>query len=135
MMLRMTMQPFSRQKQILFDICTFASVIAAVIITYVCLRNGIYEIFPYFYLIPVVLIAFSRPKLGIYGTVLIGWLYFMLVWLWEPPDVTTFYAGNNPFLYLCLHRCPDLGVFPGISQGRTEETQFISSFPGRNFQF
>jgi PAS domain S-box-containing protein len=91
------MQPFSRQKQILFDICTFASVIAAIIITYVCLTSGIYDVFPYFYLIPVVLIAFSRPKLGIYGTVLMGWLYFMLVWLWELPDAQLFTIATIRF--------------------------------------
>jgi PAS domain S-box-containing protein len=91
------MQPSSRQKQILFDICTFASVIAAILITYVCLTNGIYEVFPYFYLIPVVLIAFSRPKLGIYGTVLMGWLYFMLVWFWERPDSHLFTLATIRF--------------------------------------
>ena len=91
------MQPSSRQKQILFDICTFASVIAAILLTYVCLTNGIYEVFPYFYLIPVVLIAFSRPKLGIYGTVLMGWLYFMLVWLWERPDSQLFTLATIRF--------------------------------------
>ena len=91
------MQPSSRQKQIMFDICTFASVVAAIIITYVCLTNGIYEVFPYLYLIPIVLIAFSRPKLGIYGTVLIGWLYFMLVWLWELPDSQLFTIATIRF--------------------------------------
>jgi len=91
------MQPPSRRKQILFDICTFASVIAAIIITYVCLTNGIYDVFPYFYLIPVVLIAFSRPKQGIYGTVLMGWLYFMLVWLWERPDSHLFTLATIRF--------------------------------------
>ena len=93
----MIIQPLSRQKQILYDLCTLSSIIAAVIITYVCLRNGIYEIFPYFYLIPVVLIAFSHPKFGIYGTVLIGWLYFMLAWLWEPPNVQLFTIATIRF--------------------------------------
>jgi signal transduction histidine kinase len=92
-----TMQPPSRQKQIVFDICTVASVIAAIIITYECLTNGIYEVFPYFYLIPIVLIAFSRPKSGIYGTVFIGWLYFMLVWLWELPDAQLFTIATIRF--------------------------------------
>jgi PAS domain S-box-containing protein len=91
------MQLSSRQKQIIFDICTITSVFTAIFITYICLTNGIYEVFPYFYLIPIVLIAFSRPKLGIYGTVLIGWLYFMLVWLWEPPNVQLFTIATIRF--------------------------------------
>jgi len=93
----MIIQPLSPQKQIMYDLCTFSSIIAAVIITYVCLRNGIYEVFPYFYLIPIVLIAFSRPKQGIYGTVLIGWLYFMLVWLWELPNAQLFTIATIRF--------------------------------------
>lgn len=95
--IRMIIQPFSPQKQIVYDLCTFSSIIAAVIITYVCLKNGIYEVFPYFYLIPIVLIAFSRPKQGIYGTVLIGWLYFMLVWLWELPNAQLFTIATIRF--------------------------------------
>ena len=91
------MQPSYRRKQILYDICTSASIIAAIIITYVCLTRGIYEVFPYFYLIPIVLIAFSRPKSGIYGTVLIGWLYFMLVYLWELPDAQLFTIATIRF--------------------------------------
>jgi PAS domain S-box-containing protein len=91
------MQPVSRQKQIVYDVCTFASIIAAVIITYFSLANGIYEVFPYFYLIPIVFIAFTRPKSGIYGTVLIGWLYFMLVWLWGPPDAQIFTIATIRF--------------------------------------
>jgi signal transduction histidine kinase len=91
------MQTLSRKKQILYDICTVASIAAAIIITYICLRIGIYDIFPYFYLIPVVLIAFSRPKSGVYGTVLIGWLYFMLIWLWQLPDARLFTIATIRF--------------------------------------
>jgi PAS domain S-box-containing protein len=93
----MIIQPLSRQKLIVYDLCTLASIAAAVILTYVCLTNGLYEIFPYFYLLPVVLIAFSRPKFGIYGTVLIGWLYFMLVWLWGPPNAQLFTIATIRF--------------------------------------
>jgi len=84
------MQHFSRNKQILIDAGIVASIAAAIIITHVCLTNGIFDIFPYFYLLPIVLIAFSRPKFSIYGTVLTGWLYFTLVWLWQPPDAHLF---------------------------------------------
>ncbi len=91
------MQSLSRRKQVICDLCTIASVIAAVIITYVCLRNSINDVFPYFYFIPIVFIAFSRPKFGIYGTVLIGWLYFMLVWLWQPPDSQLFTIATIRF--------------------------------------
>ena len=56
-------------------------------ITYFSIQRGIYDVFPYFYLIPIILIAFSRPKLSIYGTVLVGWLYVALVFLIGLPDM------------------------------------------------
>ena len=82
----MTMRPFTRQKQLLFDIGIIGSIAAAVIITYFSLTIGIYDVFPYFYLIPIILIAFSRPTLSIYGTVIVGWLYLALVYLIGLPD-------------------------------------------------
>ena len=50
-----------------------------------------------FYLIPVVLIAYSHPKFGIYGTIFIGWLYFALVYLWEVPDSQLFTLATIRF--------------------------------------
>ena len=80
------MRPISRNKQILFDAGIISSVLAAIVITYFSLTSGIYDVFPYFYLIPIILIAFSRPKLSIYGTVIVGWIYLALVFLIGLPD-------------------------------------------------
>ncbi len=87
----------SHQKQTIYDISIIVSVISSIIITYLCLNNGIYDVFPYFYLIPVVLIAYSHPKFGIYGTIFIGWLYFALVYLWEVPDSQLFTLATIRF--------------------------------------
>jgi len=73
------MRPISHQQQILYDICIVASVLAAAAITWLSLSWGVYEVFPYFYLLPIILIAFARPRFSIYGTVLIGWMYLGLV--------------------------------------------------------
>jgi PAS domain S-box-containing protein len=80
------MQSISPKKQLLFDICIVVSIIAIAGITYLSLTNGIFDVFPYLYLIPVVLIAFARPKFSIYGTVLVGWLYLALVFLIGMPS-------------------------------------------------
>jgi len=84
------MRPITPQKQRIYDICIIISTIAAVIFTVFSLSRGIYEVFPYFYLIPIVLIAFARPKLSIYGTVAIGWLYFAIVFSIGLPDMRTY---------------------------------------------
>ena len=74
------MRPITPQRQTVYDICIVASVLAAAAITYLSLSWGVYEVFPYFYLLPIILIAFARPRFSIYGTVLIGWMYLGLVY-------------------------------------------------------
>jgi len=83
----MTMRPLTHRKQMLFDACIIASVLAAAVITYFSITEGIYDVFPYFYLIPIILIAFSRPNMSIYGTVGVGWLYLALVFLIGLPNI------------------------------------------------
>ena len=73
------MRPITPQRQFVYDVFIIASILAAAIITWLSLSWGIYEVFPYLYLLPIILIAFARPKLSIYGTVLIGWMYLALV--------------------------------------------------------
>jgi PAS domain S-box-containing protein len=82
----LTMRPITPKKQLLFDISIIATILAAIIITFFSLHAGIYDVFPYFYLIPIILIAFSRPSLSIYGTVAVGWVYLALVYFIGLPD-------------------------------------------------
>ncbi|MFZ0005141.1 MAG: PAS domain-containing sensor histidine kinase [Methanoregula sp.] len=84
------MRPLTRKRQILFDLCVIGSIIVSGLITYFSIHRGIYDVFPYFYLIPIILIAYSRPKLSIYGSILIGWLYVALVFIIGLPDIRTY---------------------------------------------
>jgi PAS domain S-box-containing protein len=93
------MQQITPKKQLFYDICIVASIIATAGITYLSLTNGIFDVFPYLYLIPVVLIAFARPKLSIYGTVLVGWIYLALVFLIGLPD-TRLYTQATIWFYV-----------------------------------
>ena len=81
------------RKQFIYDVCILASVIAAAIITYLSLSQGIYEVYPYFYLIPIILIAFARPRLSIYGTVLVGWLYLALIFIIGLPNARLYFLA------------------------------------------
>jgi PAS domain S-box-containing protein len=84
------MRPISNQKKFIYDIFIVLSVIASIAITYISISRGIYDVFPYFYLIPVVLIAFTRPKISIFVTVFVGWLYIGLVYSLGLPDTGIF---------------------------------------------
>jgi len=81
------MRNISKNRQMIYDAAIVASIIAAIGITWLSLAQGIYEVFPYFYLLPIILIAFARPKLSIYGTVFVGWLYLALVYFLGLPNI------------------------------------------------
>jgi PAS domain S-box-containing protein len=83
----------------LFDVCIIASILAAMVITYFSISRGIYDVFPYFYLIPIILIAFARPNLSIYGTVVMGWIYVALVFTLGLPTLKT-YALATVWFYI-----------------------------------
>jgi PAS domain S-box-containing protein len=80
------MELITPKKHLIYDISTIATAIVAVFITFWSLSHGIYEVFPFFYLVPLVLIAFSRPALGIYVTLSLGWIYLALVFFIGLPD-------------------------------------------------
>jgi hypothetical protein len=84
------LRPISKEKKLWFDIFIIISVIASVAITFIAISRGIYDVFPYFYLIPVVLIAYTRPKISIFVTVFVGWLYIGLVYSLGLPDTRIF---------------------------------------------
>ncbi len=53
----------------------------AVILTAVfSLSHGINDIFPYFFLVPVLLTAYAFPRRGILVTITLGWVYIVLVY-------------------------------------------------------
>jgi glucose-6-phosphate-specific signal transduction histidine kinase len=58
------------------------AVTLAVILTAVfSLSHGINDIFPYFFLIPVLLTAYAFPRRGILVTITLGWVYIVLVYV------------------------------------------------------
>jgi PAS domain S-box-containing protein len=84
------MRPISKEKKFTYDVFIIISVLASIAITYISISRGIYDVFPYFYLIPVVLIAYTRPKISIFVTVFVGWLYIGLVYALGLPDTGIF---------------------------------------------
>ncbi|PKL64178.1 MAG: hypothetical protein CVV32_09520 [Methanomicrobiales archaeon HGW-Methanomicrobiales-3] len=83
----------------MYDVIITSSLLAAIVITYFSLTSGIYDVFPYFYLIPIILIAFARPRLSIYGTVVVGWIYLALVFYIGLPDARL-YAVATVWFYI-----------------------------------
>lgn len=97
------MRPITQEKRLWFDFFIVISVLASIGITIIAISKGIYEVFPYFYLIPVVLIAYSRPRISIFVTVFVGWLYVGLVYALGLPDTRIFtHATIRFFIFVSI---------------------------------
>ncbi len=73
--------------------------LACVLITIFSLKNGILEIYPYLYLVPVILIAYASPRTGVYFTILLGWLFLGLVYLYGVLDLRLV-ASSTAWFYI-----------------------------------
>jgi PAS domain S-box-containing protein len=62
-------------------------IVANIILTIFSLKNGISEIYTYLWIVPVVLVAYASPRTGVYFTIVAGWLYLILVYLYGALDL------------------------------------------------
>jgi len=119
------MHQITPKKQLLYDICIVASIVATAGITYLSLTKGIFDVFPYIYLIPIVLIAFARPRFSIYGTVIVGWIYLFLVFLIGLPD-TRLYTQATIWFYVFVSIGVLISVYSQVY--RREENKNYSMY-------
>lgn len=73
--------------------------VTIVVVTIFSLKNDIVQIFPYFYILPVILFVAIYPRLGVYFTILLGWLCLGLVYIYGPFDITLF-AASSAWFYI-----------------------------------
>lgn len=73
--------------------------IGIILVSIFSLKNGYFGIFPYFYILPIILLAYFYPRYGVYFTVLLGWIFLGLVWLYGPADIQL-YASSIAFFYI-----------------------------------
>ena len=68
--------------------------VASVLITIFSLKSGIIDVYPYLYIIPVILIAYASPRAGVYFTIIMGWLYLGLVYMYGALDLQLLISSN-----------------------------------------
>ena len=67
--------------------------IEIIVVTFYSLSSGILDIFPYLYIIPIILLARLHPRIAIYFTIVLGWIYLGLVYFYGPHDIRLFAAS------------------------------------------
>jgi PAS domain S-box-containing protein len=73
--------------------------IGIILISIFSLKNGYFGIFPYFYILPILLLAYFYPRYAVYFTVFLGWIFLGLVGLYGPSDIQL-YASSIAFFYI-----------------------------------
>ncbi|MDD5144142.1 PAS domain S-box protein [Methanoregula sp.] len=70
-----------------------------ILISIYSLKNGFTEIFPYFYILPILMIAWCCPRYAVYFTVVLGWVFLGIVYLYGPASIQL-YAASMAFFYI-----------------------------------
>ncbi len=117
------MEEISRSSLAIFLLLVLIT-LGIVLTTIFSLKNGFFDIFPYFYLIPVILISLTHPRMGVILTVFLGWMYLGLVY-WYGPDDLRVYASGIAWFYIFI----TLGVvISAFSRDTAGEKQFKEIF-------
>jgi PAS domain S-box-containing protein len=88
----------SPQKTLWLSVTALLTV-GIVLVSIFSLKNGFYDIFPYFYILPIILLAYFFPRYSIYVTILLGWIFLGLVYLYGPVDLRL-YTSSFAFFYI-----------------------------------
>jgi glucose-6-phosphate-specific signal transduction histidine kinase len=67
--------------EILWFFLVIATSLIVMLVTVFSLSHGINDIFPFFFLVPVVLVAYAFPERVVMATSILGWIYILLVWV------------------------------------------------------
>jgi len=86
--------------------------VGIVLVSIYSLKNGYFTIFPFFYILPILLVAYCCPRFAVYFTVLLGWIFIGLVFLYGPSDIQL-YAASMAFFYIFVSLGIILAAFSG----------------------
>jgi PAS domain S-box-containing protein len=94
------------------------------------LKSGFKDIFPYFYILPILLLAYTFPRYSVYFTIILGWVYLGLVYLYGDFDIRL-YAASSAWFYIFV----TIGVLfsskiEEVNQGRKYRGIFTNSQAG-----
>jgi PAS domain S-box-containing protein len=123
------MKSISTQKTLWLSVTALLTV-GIVLVSILSLKNGYYDIFPYFYLLPIILLAYFFPRYSVYVTVLLGWIFLGLVYLYGPVDIRL-YTSSFAFFYIFVSIGIVISAFSGqLMQERRYREIFENSQAG-----
>ena len=85
-----------RKNVFLFCITAILTIIL-ILVSIFSLKNGVLDIFPFFYILPILILAYYSPRYAVYYTVVLGWIFLLLVYLYGPPNVQLYAMCSAAF--------------------------------------
>jgi PAS domain S-box-containing protein len=123
------MKTISPQKTLWLSVTSLLTV-GIILLSIFSLKNGYYDIFPYFYILPIILLAYFYPRYAVYFTVLLGWIFLGLVYLYGPADIRL-YTSSIAFFYIFVSLGVVISAFSGqLMQERKYREIFENSQAG-----
>jgi PAS domain-containing protein len=109
----------------LFWICIIAIVILEVIlVSGFSLTRGTLELFPFLFILPILLLARTYPRFAIYVTIILGWIYILLVYFSMPYEIKSF-ASSIAWFYIFV----TIGVvISSLAESGRQEHKFREMF-------
>ena len=95
-----------------------------ILATVFSLKSGIMDIFPYLYILPIILLARIQPRVAIYFTVILGWIYLGLVFFFMPFEIRSF-ASSIAWFYVFVTIAV---VISSLAESSQQEIKFREMF-------
>jgi PAS domain S-box-containing protein len=86
--------------------------VGIILISIFSLKNGYSDIFPYFYILPILLLAYIYPRYAVYFTIMLGWVFLGLVIIYGTVDIRQF-AASIAFFYIFVSLGVVISAFSG----------------------
>jgi hypothetical protein len=96
--------------------------LVAVLMAIFSLSHGINEIFPYFFLLPMLIVIYAFPKRGILFTVAMGWIYIALVYVFGTFSVRVI-AVHTAWFYIYVSLGIVISSFVESSRSDKEQVE------------
>ncbi|MDO9324543.1 MAG: PAS domain-containing protein [Methanoregula sp.] len=123
------MKTISPQKTLWLSV-TLLITLVIILISIFSIKNGYFDIFPYFYILPIILLAYLYPRYAVYFTLILGWIFLGLVYLYGPVDIRL-YAASSAFFYIFVSVGIVISAFSGqLMQERKYREIFENSQAG-----
>jgi len=105
------MKTISPQKTLWLSVTLLLTVVI-ILISIFSIKSGYFDIFPYFYILPIILLAYLYPRYAVYFTIILGWIFLGLVYLYGPVDIRL-YAASSAFFYIFVSIGVVISAFSG----------------------